>query len=555
MRFRHHCAVLLFFAVFAVVFTYPLITAPSRLLEDLNADPLLIAWELSHNAQAIPTHMQEIFSSPIFYPNARTFLYTEHLLGFTPIAWPIIRMSGNPILALNIIALLSLVLTGWGMTLLLKLWVRSLRLSALGAFLFTFTPFFFFQFARLHIFTFAFFPFLFLSLFQWFRHGHALYLASAIFAAVWMVAASGNYAFMVLPMLCVLALVWVLLDPTHRTRKRLTSLGLFFTVLLLSIGLFYGPYVNMSMHRSFGEVYYYSMTLRDYLLLLPHFYRPGLITPPQTFEKFFFVGVVFTSVLVAGIIMLVRRFSTFSKTVQNEMACILALAMTAFILSLGPQMRWYRGIGLMGPYALLYMFVPGYNGLRAIGRMSIFFLFGLTILAFQGLSARKPTLSRCWAWGGMLVVIGLSSLELFFGPSVPIRFRVIPRLDELPPVYTWIRDNVRDDALIELPIGASTFQEAQYTYASAFHGKKIVNGYSGYFPETFNRASELMNGFPGEESLAYLQTLQVRYVVLHQKDYPAEMFQRIRESLARDDEFREVFRDESDFVYEFQPRP
>lgn len=551
MRLRHHSVTLLLFAVSAVVLTYPLITSPSRLLED-SADSLLIAWELHHHAQAIPARMQEIFSSTIFYPNTETFLYTEHLLGFAPLAWPIIRLTGNPVLAVNIIILLSFVLTGWGMTMLLRLWTRSLALAVLGAFLFTFTSFFFIQFAHLHIVTFAFFPFLFLSLFQWFRQGHALYLASATFVAVWMVASSGNYALMVLPMLAVLALVWILLDPSHRSRKRLASLSLFFAVLLIAIGLFYGPYTHMSMQRALREVVYYSMAFRDYLVISPHLYRSGLLTPPQTSERFFFIGFVFAAVLFVGSALLLRRFSTLSKTTRNEMVCMLTLGMTAFVLSLGPLIRWSGETGLKGPYALLYLFAPGYDGLRAISRMSIFVLFALTILAARGLSTWKPTFSRRSSLVVAAVVMGLSSLEILFGPSVPIRFRETPRLDELSPVYTWIRDYVQSDALIELPIGGSPFREAQYTYNSAFHGKKIVNGYSGYFPETFTWAEEVMGGFPDEESVAYLRTLEVRYVVLHQNEYSVELLEHIQEAAAREDGLREVLRDESDVVYELQ---
>src|SRR5436190_6647741 len=69
-------------------------------------DPLLIAAILKWNAGHLPfTHGWWQF--PIFSPSPDTLAFSEHLLGVSLIATPLMWLTGNPILAANLTLLLT----------------------------------------------------------------------------------------------------------------------------------------------------------------------------------------------------------------------------------------------------------------------------------------------------------------------------------------------------------------------------------------------------------------------------------------------------------------
>ena len=55
-----------------------------------------------------------IFDANIYYPFRHTLAYSENLIGSALIAAPVLWLTGNPVLALNMVALLSCVLCGVG---------------------------------------------------------------------------------------------------------------------------------------------------------------------------------------------------------------------------------------------------------------------------------------------------------------------------------------------------------------------------------------------------------------------------------------------------------
>ena len=52
-------------------------------------------------------------------------------------------------------------------------------------------------------------------------------------------------------------------------------------------------------------------------------------------------------------------------------------------------------------------------------------------------------------------------------------------------------------------------------YASTFHWQPILNGYSGFYPQSYLELLERMQGFPDEPSIDYLKRRGVDLIVLH----------------------------------------
>ena len=107
-------------ALLTLAFTYPVWTAPHRLLNDIG-DARLNTWILAWGAHAITTAPATIFDANIFYPRSNALALSENLLGSMPLAAPF-ALAGQPVLGYNVVLLLSFFL----FMLTTTLWVRYL---------------------------------------------------------------------------------------------------------------------------------------------------------------------------------------------------------------------------------------------------------------------------------------------------------------------------------------------------------------------------------------------------------------------------------------------
>ena len=88
-------------------------TPPGYVLS-VSPDTDLLLWTLSWDAHALTTHPLSIFDANIFAPLHRTLAFSENLIGSGLFAVPILGLTHNPVLAMNLLALLSCVLCGLG---------------------------------------------------------------------------------------------------------------------------------------------------------------------------------------------------------------------------------------------------------------------------------------------------------------------------------------------------------------------------------------------------------------------------------------------------------
>jgi hypothetical protein len=70
-----------------------------------------------------------------------------------------------------------------------------------------------------------------------------------------------------------------------------------------------------------------------------------------------------------------------------------------------------------------------------------------------------------------------------------------------------------------LPFG-DTFAEAGYTFASAYHGKPIVNGYSGFFPRRYQHLKAVLTVTPVTgDAWTALAASGATHVIVHESAY------------------------------------
>ena len=111
---RESGAVAILFALLTMAFAYPLSLRPHRSLPADDPDSHLYMWTLAWDAHAFSHQPLSIFDANIFYPNRDTLAYSENLIGSAIFSAPVLWLTGNPILAVNFVSLLSCVLCGLG---------------------------------------------------------------------------------------------------------------------------------------------------------------------------------------------------------------------------------------------------------------------------------------------------------------------------------------------------------------------------------------------------------------------------------------------------------
>ena len=547
MRLHAHwiCSTLLF-ATVTFLLTYPMgLHLRNAVLDE--ADPLLNAWILGWEAYIIPRNPSALYDANDFYPYSNTLAYSETLLGQAPVALPIIWLTHNPILAMNILWITSFILSGLGMYALVYHFTHSIGASIIAGLGFAFNPFRFAHLFHLQLLSAQWIPFILIFLDRLLeRHRWSgwigltfffnLQLLSCYYYALFTAVATGVLLF------------GYLLFERQRFNRRLVLYLLLFAAVTAAIQIpLSTPYFvvakSMGFERTLDDAIRGGADLTDFITAPPANLIYGHLSARFRHEGWWehvtFPGVVIFTMALIGVLGSARK-NTFRR---KEIALYLLLTGTAFILSLGPALR-LGGETILSPlpYRLLFDYVPGSRAIRQPARFHIITMAGMSVLAGFGaawVEEKVGKFQRRFIMSGVLG--GLMVLENLSIPLSPIH---IPLKDQIPPVYKWLSARSDSGPVLELPIlmdvGAT---EAPRLYYSVFHRKRLVNGYGGFIPPVYAHFLFFDREFP-HQPYHWIVGLGIRYIVLHRHQYA---HQEIMEIEARLSEYRDHLRPVADF--------
>ena len=539
------------FALLTGLLTYPQIAQLSDGLPGDSGRPaddaLLNCWILAWTPHALTTG-RPVFDTNIFHPRKNTLAYSEHMFGNLPFAGPIYLASRNPILAHNVVLLLTFVLSGLGMFLLtFEIVGRGYPAIAAGI-VFAFSSFRFGEYAHVQVLSAQWMPFCMLFIVRGLRRPSlGRWLAALVFGFAQGLCCSYYAIFFLTYLVLFAVVVWA----CDRSRRAARAAGLVLG-LVIAVGAalypFYAPYLelrnNMGFKRPIAENVRYSADVLSYLTprggsLLYASLRAYL---PDVGPSHLFVGL---GALVLGAVGVcrVRRHGDLG-------GALLALAVAggaAFLFSLGPYVKVAGKSLCPGPYWLLYSFAPGYDGLRAPSRFAMLGMLSLAPIVGVGFDAvwarlRSERARRAMGFG-LCAFLVLESVEAPIGLA---RFRYP---DDIPPVHRWLRSQPADTVILELPLDLH-YADNLYAFYSTYHWQRLVNGRSGFQPAE-NVAKFLMFvRFPTPSAVRMARTIGVRYAIVHEEAIPLPLSQMLRS--------REVRRVQSfgkDHVLEILPGP
>jgi hypothetical protein len=601
--------VLALFMALTLVMTFPLVLHLGSSVHD-PGDPLLNTWILAwNNRQMAGFHLSGWFDANIYYPNRNTLAYSEHLFSQALVSLPVNLLTGNPILAYNLVLLFGFITSGFGMYLLARRLSGHLLGSIAAGIIFAFSPFMMAHLPHLQVITAGGIPLTFLFLIRFFDKGRWKDLFLFTLFYVLQALANGYYALFLTILAGLFILVMTVAGRKWKEGRFWIQMAVFAVLALAALGPFLYHYAQvrntLGLERGIGA--YARPT--SFLATSPQNNLYGRVSRQflQPEGELFPGAAAFLLAVVGGlsVLRLKKRLRPAGESRPRHggrvllwMAAALLLAQSvilyttlkqgSFELALGsglkiharsplkPLLAWAAfllvflalkkmlktgpllpfsfadphlwGLGLVflfalwltfgphGPFLILYRYVPGFEGLRAPTRCHVFIMLVLAAFAafgFRSLTHKLSGLKKV----ALSILAPLIILAEFL--SLPIPCIPVPVKKAIPVVYQWLAQQKGEDfALLELPFprqgqGVGTV-ECPRAYFSAYHWKRLVNGYSGYFPHLY---SELRRRWDGDYSLfqkiSDTKKLGVRYLIFHSSFYHPESFPLILGDMAR----------------------
>jgi hypothetical protein len=180
----------------------------------------------------------------------------------------------------------------------------------------------------------------------------------------------------------------------------------------------------------------------------------------------------------------------------------LAFGIVGVMLSFGPELPGY---------AWLYRVFTPLQAIRAVSRFGYLGIVATAVLCAYGVATvRRWTAGRGWRTGASVAILALLALEPLAAPVYYSEYTGIPR------IYNRLALE-RDAVVIELPLPMrrGAFFNAPFMLNSTAHWKPMVNGYSGFVPDSYVEHYNQLHEFPASETIAALQRLGVTHAFVH----------------------------------------
>lgn len=520
-EFRCASLVALFYSLLTIVLAYPVSLHPGTMLLADNPDTHLFLWTLAWDVHAFTSQPLAIFDANIFYPHHGTLAYSENLLGSALLAAPVIWLTGNLVLATNLVQLATCVLCGLGAYLL----ARRIGISRAGAVLcglvFLAAPPRFFRIGQLHLTAVQWVPFTLAYLHTYLDHGRKRDLRLAVACFTLQVLSSGHGAVFLIVAIAVVVLYRTLLGESLALWTRMRDLGVPGLLLMAPIVALIAPYrsaqAEVGLKRSLEN---WLPMPASYLASPSHAHqqvRAWLtdIDFNQTASAWLFPGITVLIFALAAIALPSRQAGADWRARLRQQPAVLY-----FILLLVSVAMFLPPPASLWPW--LYAW-PGFNFIRVPSRFMILALLALAVLTGLGFDR---VAGRWRATTRSVAALAVGALLLVEYASMPLAS--VPYAIEVPAIDRWLNTVPKPFAIAEVPMpspGDLGAYERHHTMAmlhATAHWQPTIHGYSGIRPALHKRVYRELTAFPDATSLASLREVGVTYVVVHGERYPID---------------------------------
>lgn len=488
-------ACLLLFVALTIVETWPLAAHPATYSRNDNADTVLNEWALAWIAHQAPRAPLRLFDANIFYPERRTLAYSEAMVVQGILGSPLRWAGASPVLTYNVVLLAGFMLTGWAMCLVVSRWTGDWTAGIVAGILTAFNAHNLTRLPHLQTQHVEFFPLALAALDALVREPRLRHAAAL--AGSFILQALTSYYLLVITAAALVS-AFLVRDDAWR-RGRLLIVGRYLLIASAVVGIVLLPYL-----WPYWRVHHDQGFTRSLQQVLPAQWRDYLTTAAR-FDHWLLEAWSGNAGLFPGFIALaLSAVAVFSATAFRDRRARMCLAfgVVGLLLSFGTATPGY---------AWLYRALPPLAGIRAVSRFGYLPIVAVAILAGYGVAElrRHAGVSSIKAAIALVVPLLVTAETL----AAPIRF--VP-FHGIPAIYRRLASDPR--ALIaDLPFpstrGLSLNTGVMLNTTDSFN--PMLNGYSGFIPESYGTHYEALRTFPDAQAIAALHAWGVRYVVVH----------------------------------------
>ncbi len=493
---------------------YPFSLHPAAGVLSPGTDTDYFIWALGWDVHAIVHQPFSIFDANIFFPFHHTLAYSENVLGSAVLAAPIIWITHNPMLAMNLLALLSIPLSGLGAYVLARRVGCSEAAALVCGLVFAFSPPRFLRLDQFHLTTIQWVPFTLAYLHGYFTTGAKRDLRIAVAFFSWQALTSGHGGAMAV-LGVVLALAARLISrPPIAPGKWVRDFGVVGALLILPAVLVYLPYRAAQLDVGFRRVLDdWSISTSSFFTSASHVQSWIVARMPhwtwlaQEPDAWLFPGLL---PLVLAVLAFVLRDSRDSRPAEpgpvDPRWLYLVMVLLCIWFAVGPPYGVWRWV----------YWLPGLNFVRVPSRFMLLGTLGLGVLAaigFDRLVAARAASTRA----GAAVAVGALMLAEFAVMPMDVQ----PYSATPPTIDSWLATQPGRFGVVEVPLPDSNSVITQerrntlYMMHSLAHYKPIVEGFSGIQPPGYEAMHDQLIRFPDDASLRTMLRLGVSYAVEH----------------------------------------
>jgi hypothetical protein len=455
-------------------------------------DPLFSMWRIGWVTHQIVRDPAHLFDANIFHPEALTLTLSDPMILTAILSAPLLALGVSPLVAYNLVFLMAFWLSGFATYLLVERLTGSARAAFIAGLIYACASFRFDHYSHLELQMTCWTPLALLALHRFLTTGRWMYALACGLAAVAQMYSAMYFAMFLLLYTMVVGGALLLL---HRPAIRPMVLPAILSILVAGAAV--APLARvflaaqpMKGERGTTEVTYYSAVPGDYLRAnrFSALWKDRL--PGAMPERALFPG---AAPLALGTLGLIPPLGS----VQLAYAAGLALSLDG---SLGLN-------GLTYPY--LYRWFAPIRGLRVPARFVA--IVSLTLSIFAGFGARR-LLRRCPP-GPVAHAVFSGLLGAVMVDAWPT-LNLTPVFREPPAVYAAVR-NTPGAVLAEFPIPYDEIDNIPYMYFSMWHWAPLVNGYSGFIPQSYAEFTQEVATFPEADAIAALRRRGVTHVTVN----------------------------------------
>ncbi len=473
-------------------------------------DPLPQAWQVAWDGHALLHQPLDFFQANVFWPLRNSLAFSDALVGYAPFG----AIGSGPhaaIVRYDLLFLLAYALAAFGAWALARELGAGRIGSAVAGAAFAYAPWRLEQDGHLHVLSSGGIPLALALIVRGYRRDSGRTVLAGWLVAVWQLSLGFSLGLQLAYLLLVLGaglVLWGWRRSWRPSRRILiaTSIGGFVFVALAAA--MSRPYLEVARDhpeskRTDATVAAFSGWPRQYIA------PPGANTvwagaTVGVRQKLKFVPeqTLFPGATVVLLMLVALGLGAYSRRLRwGLLAGVLLLAW----LALG----FHEGL-FPWPYEFVYHHLPGWQSSRTPSRLNTLTSLGLALLAGGGAASlaarvRRPRLRTALA-------VGLVALVLAEGAGFSLEGGVHGPAHPTVPVEP---SGQRDLAAPQLHLPMSREGNRRYALWSAAGFPRIVNGRASFQPSLTTAIAFDMAAFPDARSVARLQALGVKTVVLH----------------------------------------